>query len=477
MKATLLVMRLGPFSSANPAAKLRTSWDRSPDRLIRADIISGALLLVAVTAAFVIPHLHLSWLTPVHVRSAKKFRGFAGTAPILGNWLPHANWSTIGSIAVAVVVVALGARLARQLRWRSLVVVTWIGALSWTVVLTLIDGPKGGWAHRMDSTNGYLSQLPRSGGVSMLIHGFASRIPLASPTYWDDSIAGNPPGALLSFFGLNRIGLSGPWWASAFCVVVGSSAAAAILVTLRAVGVEQSARRVAPFLVLAPTAVWVGVSADGYFAAVAAWGIALLALSASHKARAHVVTAFVAGLVLGWSVYLDYGLILIAVPAVAVLIATRNYRPLAIAICGALVVAAFFTVEGFWWFHGLDLLRNRYWAGIAHDRPYRYWVWANFVSVTCAIGLPAAIALRRVFDRSELARRTGLHVVLVAFLIVIVISDVSGLSKSETERIWLPFTVWLVAAPVLLTRRFDRVSLTIQSVGALVINSLIFTNW
>ena len=39
------------------------------------------------------------------------------------------------------------------------------------------------------------------------------------------------------------------------------------------------ARRAAPFVAVAPTAIWIAVSADGYFAGVAAWGIALLALA------------------------------------------------------------------------------------------------------------------------------------------------------------------------------------------------------
>jgi hypothetical protein len=65
----------------------------------------------------------------------------------------------------------------------------------------------------------------------------------------------------------------------------------------------------------------------------------------------------------------------------------------------------------------------------------------------------------------------------VAFLIVIVAADVSGLSKAETERIWLPFAVWLVAAPALLPPWTHRYLLVVQAIGALLINSLLFTTW
>jgi hypothetical protein len=56
-------------------------------------------------------------------------------------------------------------------------------------------------------------------------------------------------------------------------------------------------------------------------------------------------------------------------------------------------------------------------------------------------------------------------------------ADISGLSKAEVERIWLPFAVWLVAAPALLPTRSHRVCLALQATGAVIINSLLLTNW
>lgn len=51
------------------------------------------------------------------------------------------------------------------------------------------------------------------------------------------------------------------------------------------------------------------------------------------------------------------------------------------------------------------------------------------------------------------------------------------LSKAETERIWLPFTVWLTAAGALLPARSRRWWLVANVVGALALNHLIMTNW
>ena len=51
------------------------------------------------------------------------------------------------------------------------------------------------------------------------------------------------------------------------------------------------------------------------------------------------------------------------------------------------------------------------------------------------------------------------------------------LSKAETERIWLPFTIWLTAAPALLPPRSHRWWLALNVVGALALNSFVLTNW
>ena len=96
-------------------------------------------------------------------------------------------------------------------------------------------------------------------------------------------MSGHPPGALLTFVWLDRIGLGGGAWAGLLCLLVGSSAAAAIVVAVRALADEETARLAAPFVAVAPTAIWIAVSADGYFAGVAAWGIALLALAVAAR--------------------------------------------------------------------------------------------------------------------------------------------------------------------------------------------------
>ena len=81
------------------------------------------------------------------------------------------------------------------------------------------------------------------------------------------------------------------------------------------------------------------------------------------------------------------------------------------------------------------------------------------------------------FNIGAIKRRCGLHLVVIGALLAVACADLSMLSKAETERICLPFTVWLTAAAALLPPRSHRWWLALKIVGALAINHLILTNW
>ena len=65
-------------------------------RRYRYDLLWGSIVVALVAAAFEVPHLHLAWLSPVTHQTAGQYKVLAQTAPILGKWLPHANWATVG---------------------------------------------------------------------------------------------------------------------------------------------------------------------------------------------------------------------------------------------------------------------------------------------------------------------------------------------------------------------------------------------
>jgi hypothetical protein len=443
----------------------------------RNDLLWGAVLVLLVLAAFIVPHLHLGWLSPLVHQPPTQYRILAGTAPLLASWMPHASPATLCAVILAIAVVAWGPTAARRMAWRGLVATAWLAALAWTMALTLIDGWKVGFVDRMTGSFNYLHDVHHVHGIRTFFQHYSSHIPSPRAGAWDIETSAHPPLGLLTFVALHRIGLSGSAWASLFVVMVGTSAAAAVLIAVKALSGEETARRVAPFVVLAPAAVWIGVSADAYYAGVAAWALTLLALAAAGTARYATLVALFSGVLFGCTVYLSYGLVLMAIPAVAILLSARNYRPILPALLGVLAVASVVTGLGFWWFTGLTLLRQRYLSTIAMDRPFAYWVWGDLAALTCAIGLPAAIALRRAFDVERLRSRSGINVLLVSMVAAVAVADLSAMSKAETERIWLPFAVWLVAAPALLPRRSHRYALAVQAVGALIINSLLFTTW
>ena len=450
-------------------------------RIDRQEAVAVGAAAALVLVAFIVPDLRLGMVTPLINATPKQIKDYADTAPIFGWWNAHVGWGTGPAILIAVAAVVWGVGVAQHLRWRRLLLATWLTSGLWAFSLAMVDGWQRGFAGRLTAKHEYLRQVPTITDVGEAVRTFSSRILDFQPDSWITHVSGHPPGALLTFVWLDRVGLGGGAWAGMFCLLVGSSAAAAVVVAVRAVSDEATARSVAPFVALAPTAIWIAVSADGYFTGVAAWGIALLAVAVRRTSTRPSLAAVGSGLLLGWAIFLNYGLVLMALPALAVLLCSRDRRgaarALVIAVGAALSVVAVFAIAGFWWFDGYTLVQQRYWQGIAQVRPFQYWGWANFASVVCAIGLGSVAGVARAFNVDAIRTRQGLNLLVLAALAAIVCADLSMLSKAETERIWLPFEVWLTAAPGLLPVRSHRWWLGVNAAGALLLNHLILTNW
>ncbi|WP_425577501.1 hypothetical protein [Nocardia callitridis] len=437
-----------------------------PRTRLRGDVIGALVAALLVAAAFVVPRL----ATP-------EFRAtlYAAAAPLYAGWLPHVGWGTGPAIVLVVAVVAWGPTLAQRLAWPKLLASAWLTALAWTFALVMVDGWQRGFVARLADGHEYLSEVDGVTDIPAMLRGFSDRILDFQPDSWTTHVSGHPPGALLFFVSLDRIGLGGSTWAGLACVLIGTSAVVAVAVALRALGAEDRARAALPFLALAPAAIWIGVSADAMFAGVTAWAVALLAL-ATRPGR-HYASAVAAGVLFGCGMYLNYGLSLMALPALAVLIAGKTLRPLLPAILGALLVVAAFTLAGFWWFDGYHLVVERYYQGIASERPYAYWFWANLAATVCALGLATAAALHRTLVPSVVRGRDPAALLALAGVCAILAADLSGLSKAETERIWLPFDLWVLVATAFLPRATARFWLAVQGIGTLAIIHLLLTIW
>ncbi|MCW2581148.1 MAG: rane protein of unknown function, partial [Blastococcus sp.] len=95
---------------------------------------------------------------------------------------------------------------------------------------------------------------------------------------------------------------------------------------------------------------------------------------------------------------------------------------------------------------------------------------ANLAAAAIAAG-PAAVAGLGALRRAPLA------VVPLAVLAGMVVSDLTGLVRGETERIWLPFTVWLPVAAAFLPQRQRRWWLAASVVVAVAVEVGIRTEW
>ncbi len=511
---------------------------------LRKDLSAAAVALTLFVAAVVVayaayahPHDKLS----------------LGWPPMYAYLRPHVGPGTPAALLMAVLTVWCGPQLARRLPWRALPWAAWGGAMAWSWSLALVDGWHRGVAQRLTTAYEYLQSVGDVHDVGATLATFTDHILMHSPDNWPAHVAGHPPGALLTFVMLERVGLGGGAWAAVFVITVAASSAAAVLVALRALCGERMARRAAPFVVLAPAVVWTAVSADGYFAGVTSWALALLALAATRRVRAPRAASLGSGLLFGLTCYLSYGLMLIALVALAVLLLARTVRPVPYVLLGMVPWVAAFTTAGFWWYDGYSTLVVRYYQGAAAERPYAYFVWANLAANVPVVGLASAAGLRRAgaalpgalrglvrrpstasapgtdvpappgpaasgrpggtdgeSSRTEGSRTEGsrtpvavatpdrlpenvadpatvpagrpvgpaaLAVLVAAAACAVLTADLSGMSKAETERIWLSFTIWLIPACALLPRRGVRWWLAAQAVLALAVNHLLFTGW
>jgi hypothetical protein len=146
----------------------------------------------------------------------------------------------------------------------------------------------------------------------------------------------------------------------------------------------------------------------------------------------------------------------------------------------ALAVASAYAALGFVWWEALPALHDRYWAGVARNRPPSYWLWGNLAALTFSAG-PMMWAGFTALGRQ--AREVGVDAARVARWLVgaaaamVLAAELSQMSKGEVERIWLPFVPWLLVACALLPERWRRAGVALQVVLALAVQHLLFTGW
>ncbi|GAB2768885.1 hypothetical protein GCM10027020_22420 [Nocardioides salsibiostraticola] len=399
--------------------------------------------------------------------------------PLHGFFDAKVGIGTVPAILIALLAFRYAAPLAATLSWRHLMLASYVAGAAWLLALAFVDGPSG-----IDRVLGnpfeYLGTAREIDNIPLMLETYVDRIPYSATDNWVTHIAGHPPGAVLFFIGLVKVGLGGDFVAGIVVTLIAATTALAVMSTLRTLGSESLARLAAPFLVFTPAAVFMAVSADAMFAAVAAWGLAALAVAATRTSTIRMVAwSLVAGLLLGYCVMLSYGLPLLGLLAVTVLFLAKQWRPLPVAVLGALIVVGGFAAYGFYWWEAYPVLVDRYWDGVAAVRPQAYWFFGDIGALLFSAGplLGAGLAYA-IGDRRRLVsvERVALFLAGAAALSVL-IADLSRMSKSEVERIWLPFIPWMTLSLALLPEFWRRWGLAVQLGFALLVQHLLYTSW
>lgn len=375
------------------------------------------------------------------------------------------------------IVAARGAiSVAASISWRWLLVTSWAFATAWTVSLAATRG-WGRLTSQLQRPGEYLAVVPEIDSLTGFLDTFVESI-RAFPVH----VQGHPPGFVVVAWTMRQIGLGGPLPVSVLCIAVGAAAVPAVLIVIRETAGHGWARRAAPFVAVSPAAIWVATSADAFYAGVGAAAVAVVVLAIRRVGPSSDAYALAGGALFAMTAFLSYGLVLLAALPLVIAVHRRRVRPIVLAVVGATPVFVAFAAAGFWWIDGLFATGGRYFAGIASRRPYEVFILANLSSFAIALGPAIAVALGRLRD-------SRMWLVVGGALFAVALADLSGMSKSEVERIWLPFAPFVLASGAALTgpapaRRAGLLGLSvgggwlaIQATAAILLESLVRTGW
>jgi len=445
---------LTPQSAAQPWAPTaatgggRLRGDRLPALIAAATLLTIAVGLIAKAAG-------ADWHTPAQ--------------PLTVLLRPRLSpWAVLG---VAVLVAALFA--GRRLLAADIGPI-WFGLAGFALTLLtrlalngMRSGPSGLYdvfivrANHGEGRTEYLPALSHlEPGVGPFLDHFDALVPTL-PVH----AAGNPPGLLLS---MDALGIDTAQGLAALTIVVGAMATPALYALARQLFAEPTARAAALLFVFVPASLLYGAtSADAMYVTPA-----IVAAACLVSRRSSVVLIGAAALAI--ASFFSYALL--AIGAWAALVRWRRNglaTALRVALLCAAALVAFYAALGL--ISGFDILavlratNERYHDGIAHLRPYLFYLFGSPAAFLVMLGPVAWFAARSLGARETTA---------LALAAVIAVAALAGYTKGETERIWV-FLVPLACLAAARSVRAERLPLVLVLLTsqALLIEALFATKW
>lgn len=390
-----------------------------------------------------------------------------GAGPLVGSWELRLTALVIPVAMIATVAVWWLPRIAQRWGPRGAIGATALFAMGFALALAATDGWSAVIAPVIDKTE-YWAGIARARPAGNYLSTYLER-----QKFYSVHVRGHPPGFTLVLLFMRSVGLGSAWAAAAVSFLGIGLAVGAVAFTVSRISGLDALRRALPFLALAPYAVWQGTSADAFFSGLAATGIAFFVLAmTTHSRRVEVIAAAGGGMIIGASCFLTFGIPTLGSLVLALVWRTRKFRWMVPALTGIAVVFAGFALHRYWWLSGLNNTREFYAAGTAKFRPAFYFFFANLAALAIAVGPAALAGITRM-------RRNPVAVIVAGALACVLLADASGLSKAETERIWLLYMPWIsVAAATLATSIWrQRAWLGAQAVTAIIVQVMLVSKW
>jgi hypothetical protein len=425
----------------------RLGGDRTPALIAAATLLTIAVGLTAKAAG-------VDWHTPaqpldVFLRPRLSPWAVLGAAVLLASLYAGLRLLRAGLGAVGFGLAAFALTLLTRLALNAMR----IGPPGWYEVFVVRGHGEG--------RTEYLPALPElERGVGHFLGHFDSLV-ATLPVH----AAGNPPGLLL---GMHALGIDTAEGLAALTIAVAAIATPALYALARGLFGETTARAAALLFVFVPTSLLYGAtSADAMYVAPAMVAAACLVSPRPPLVALGAVALAVAS-------FFSYALL--AIGAWVALLRWRREGPAAALrvalLCGAAVVAFYivlYLVSGFDLLAALRATDRRYHEGIAHVRPYLFYLFGSPAAFLAMLGPVAWLAARSLGAGEDTA---------VALAAVVAVAAVGGYTKGETERIWI-FLVPLACLAAARSLRVERLPLVLVlcTAQALLVEALFATKW